>query len=133
METRMELKNIAQIRAAFKAAPRQMAAETQKVITESGRLVQQTAKEFIKSRYSKPPYDTGMMERQTLVFFPRPLYAEIIPMVDYAIYPHEGLSTSRKYGRRPFIEDAMENKTPEIERNFQVACQKVFDTIGRKV
>ena len=31
----------------------------------------------------------------------------IYPNVDYAIYPHEGLSTSKKYGRRPFMEDAI--------------------------
>jgi hypothetical protein len=129
----MEFKNLAQIQTAFRAAPIQMAAETQKVIVESGRLVQQTAKEFIKSRYSRPPYDTGRMYGQTLVFFPRPLYAEIKPMVDYAIYPHEGLSTSRRYGPRRFIKDALDNDLKEIEDKFQKACQNVFDTIGRKV
>ena len=132
MEIRMQFKNLNQIQAAFKAAPRQMTQETQKVVTQAGREVQQTAKEYIRSRYSKPPYDTGMMEGQTLVFFPRPMYAEIKPMVDYAIYPHEGLSTSKKYGRRPFIEDAMKDKQLEIERLLGAAGQRVFDTIGRK-
>ena len=54
----------------------------------------------------------------------------IYPNVDYAIYPHEGLSTSKKYGRRPFMEDAVNDNKLAINRIFKEALDKITERLA---
>lgn len=48
------------------------------------------------------------------------------PSVFYAYYVHEGMGTSRKYGRRPFMEIGAEQSISKIERIAKYYIDKNF-------
>lgn len=76
--------------------------------------------------------DTGQMRASTNVLSVRRglrPQAKVGPTVDYAIYPHEGLGTSRKYGRRPFIEVGLE----EDKNTYDDITKKTGLKIAKKL
>ena len=102
----------------------------QETINNSTERLMATTKEYIIGghNYSKAPYQTGHMyatiDKTILVG-----EGKVFPTVDYAYYVHEGRGTSVKYGRRPFLDDALKDTqkfvVDELKRLTDDALQKV--------
>ena|SRR3990167_9817532 len=82
--------------------------------------------------YSKRPYWTGFMHDHTIFQMVSSLTGEVMfggRASQYAIFPHEGLGTSKKYGRRPFLEDALKDKWDKIEQIFNDEIEQALQEI----
>ena len=132
MQFNVQIKNLPQIRMALASEPRIMAHNLNEAIKDSSLAIRDSAKHFIVSGegYIKAPFQTGKMYSQVLSSPVVNLTSEIYPTVDYAIYVHEGLSTSRKYGRRPFLEDAIEDRTEYINEQFEKAVENTLNNVA---
>lgn len=128
MNIKVDIPNLNKIRAGFIASPKKMASNLQRAITRVGWQIRTGAMNRILSGYGRRPYDTGMMQR-SIVTEIQPLRAVIEPKAVYAIYPHEGWSTSRKYGRRPFMEDSVKDNQKFIKDQFEEAVEKTIKEI----
>ena len=98
--------------------------------------VRDTAKDIVITgrNYKKAPYDTGRLYKSIIMRIGGdPYSATVSPTVDYAVYPHEGLSTSKSYGRRPFMEDAVEESSSFTEQELTKALDASFGKVARKV
>ena len=88
-------------------------------------------KRIISGRgYSKAPFQTGRLYKSIQFRMNNIFEAAVYPTVSYAIYPHEGLSTSRAYGRRPFLEDAVTDDRYFIENEMKVALDQAASDIA---
>lgn len=116
---KLEVKNMRRLREAFLKSPSKMSRGLQKAIRKSTAILQRESKDIIRTGrgYSKRPFDTGNLFR-TIFTEIKPFEGRIFANADYAIYVHEGLSTSRRYGPRPFFTDAIEGKGQEINAVF---------------
>ena len=130
MQIDVRIENLNKIRTILNMYPAIAGKNIQKAIDKTGNLVHRETKQNIRSKYTKRPFDTGHMWR-SIRQKRGALKTEIWPDVNYAIYPHEGWSTSRSYGRRPFLEDAIVDNKEEINKYFHKAVKDSLDTIGR--
>lgn len=117
------IKNLPQIRAAFSKAPRLMKNNFYKALTKSAVLVQSQSMVRspvrtgrLRSSHTFQVYDTGINMR-----------AEVGPEVYYALFVHEG---TRFMHGRPFLKDAAESSTSQIDGFFTEAAQDALNTIG---
>lgn len=118
----VKITNLAEIQAAFKKAPMTMARNLQTAITRSALAVQRQS--MINS-----PVLTGYLRASHQSIF-EPLKATIQPMANYAIYVHEGTS---RMEARPFLLEAVESETENINDNFHKAVQDTLDEIAKEV
>ena len=128
MNINVEIPNLNKIRAGFLASPQKMANNLQRAITKVGWQLRTGAMDRILRGYGRRPYDTGTMQRSITTEI-QPLRAVIEPKAVYAIYPHEGWSTSKKYGRRPFMEDSVKDNQRFIKKQFEEAVEKTIKEI----
>lgn len=56
----------------------------------------------------------------------------IYPNASYAKYVHEGRGTSRKYGRRPFMEDAAKDTIPFIEKELKSQMTEELNRVASR-
>lgn len=121
----VEIKNIEEIKSTFKKAPQKMAMNIQVAIDRTVANLQREAKDIIRTGrgYSRRPFASGRMFRSILTER-KALGGRVYADVNYALYSHEGLSTSRRYGRRPFMEDAVRDSEQFIDREFAEAVEK---------
>lgn len=120
MRVSIRFKNLARIRRAFNEAPDDMRRELQKAIARST---------FIIGRQSRinAPVKTGRLRAShTERIFPGKGIVQ--PMVNYAMFVHEGTRYMRK---RPFLARAVESEVDEVEREFKDAVDNVLERIGR--
>jgi len=96
--------NLSKVSGALKAI--KLGAELQNLIKEVAFGVEAEAKKSFTG-FSPVPIITGTLRRSITTSIGN-LKASIAPHVNYAIYVHEGLGSSRKYGRRPFMEEGLE-------------------------
>lgn len=95
--------------------------------------VRDVSKELIISGrgYTKAPFQTGRMY-STMAVQVNPFEARVFPTVSYALYVHEGLSTSQGYGRRPFLEDSAKENEKFASTEFERAVETTMNTIARE-
>lgn len=123
--------NGAQVAAAFRKAPGDMRRVIFQSIQQASHLVWKESREIVKTGrgYIKAPYDSGNMMRSIREAISGGDEARIYPTVNYALYPHEGRSTSKRYGARPFMADAAKAQEKPIEELFNRRIQSVLDQI----
>jgi len=118
----VRITNLAEIQAAFKSAPIKMARNLNDAIRRSALAIQRQS--MINS-----PVLTGNLRASHQSIF-EPLKATIQPMANYAIFVHEG---TRYMKARPFLLEAVEAETENINDNFHKAVQDTLDEIAREV
>lgn len=96
--------NLGKVGSALKAI--RLGAELQGMIKELAFGVEAEAKKSFTG-FSPVPIRTGTLRRSITTSIGN-LSASIAPHVNYAIFVHEGLGSSRRYGRRPFMEEGLE-------------------------
>lgn len=122
------IKNLPQIKAAFRRAPQRMYREVALAISKSTILIGREAtrevtygpNRAIKTGRLRASIQTG--RRIT------PTRGEIGPTVNYAIYVHEG---TRYMRARPFLRAAVEKSDSMIQQFFTQAVTNVLNDIGR--
>jgi len=123
MNVNVEIKNIAQIKAAFRRSPYIMTKNL------SGAIRRVSAK--VQSQSIKiTPVRTGFLRRSHETRFESPLRAIVKPTANYAYYVHEG---TKFMTARPFLADAVEITQGFTDTEFEKAVQDTLDTIGRSV
>ena len=127
---RVKVQNLDRIKLGFKLAPRKMTRNLQRAIERSTFKIQRESKDIIRTGrgYSRRPFDSGNLFR-TIFTDIKPLSGRVFANADYAIYVHEGLSTSTKYGPRPFFADAAEEANGFIQAEFNKAVTKTLSSI----
>lgn len=118
----IQIKNLPQIKAAFRQAPTLMARELNKSIR---RVVLGIEGESKKNT----PVDTGVLRGSTTSIFSS-LRGEVGTHVFYDVLVHEG---TRYMKARPFLLNAVRSKEPEVQAEFTDAVQRVLDEIGGQV
>ena len=118
----VRITNLAEIQAAFKSAPIKMARNLNDAIRRSALAIQRQS--MINS-----PVLTGNLRASHQSIF-EPLKATIQPMANYAIFVHE---CTRYMKARPFLLEAVEAETENINDNFRKAVQDTLDEIAREV
>lgn len=121
MDLQIKIKNLAQIRSAFNAAPSLMRANMAKAIAIS------TFKVGRDSRINTP-VDTGRLRASTREQV-TPIKGIVATHVNYDIFVHEG---TRYMRGRPFLRNALESNQPFIQQAFKKATQDTLDSIGRR-
>lgn len=123
MNVNVEIKNMAQIKSAFRQAPYLMTKNLSKAIKASIFDVQRASMKItpVKTGFLRGSHRTGMTS---------PLSGYVEPTASYAFFVHEGTRFMRG---RPFLADALETEDGFIEAEFEKAVQDTLDSIGRKV
>jgi hypothetical protein len=132
MNITVKIQGLSKLQNNLRRYPQISAPIIQKAVDSSGALVHRSVKENVRGSghsYKKRPFASGHMF-EMIKLQPRPLGVVIWPDVNYAIYPHEGLSTSKKYGRRPFMEDAVQDNQSKINKIFIEALDKITERLA---
>lgn len=118
-EFKIEIKNLAQIKAAFHKAPMLMADNLNKAIQRSLFQIQ-------RDSMSATPVDTGRLRASHTTRFGA-LRGELEPTANYAFFVHDG---TRYMRGRPFLLNAVKKNDSEVQGNFTKAVQDTLDKIG---
>lgn len=121
MNVNIKIKNTAEIRAAFLFAPQAMKREMDRALKKSAFQLQRQSQ-------INTPVLTGRLRASHQTTY-GPGWAKISPTANYAIFVHEG---TRYMPGRPFLEEAVESETQQIDDYFTEAVKNVFDGIGRR-
>jgi hypothetical protein len=117
-EIRISVKGIESIRG-LKNFPSVFRNEASKAVRESIYTIEAKAK-------PETPVLTGRLRGSIRPDYIRTLDAKISPHTDYAIYVHEGLGSSKRKGRRPFMEIGAKLAMPQIQKFFNKAIDKTL-------
>lgn len=117
----IEIRNIREIRAAFRMAPRLMAREADRAIRKAV---------FTIGRQSRinTPVDTGRLRASHYERF-SPLRGEVGTNTEYDRFVHDG---TRRMRARPYLYRAANQSGDQIDNWFQEGVQKVLNEIGSK-
>lgn len=121
-QVKIKIKNLAQIRSAFKASPRIMTKNLRKAIEKALITVQ-------RQSVINAPRRTGFLKASHQHKMLSNLSGYVQPTADYAIFVHEGTRFMRS---RPFLRQAVAEKEQEIDRLFLSAVQDTLDEIARR-
>lgn len=131
----VEIKNLAQIRAAFSKAPRLMTDELNKAIAKTVFKIQ--GKEVSEYKNLGIRVITGgLIQSVNRGIHLSNLRGEVgpnvtgSPGVDYAVYVHSG---TRFMKARPFLLNAVKDSQKDVDKDFARAVQNVLDKIGSEV
>lgn len=126
---KIEIKNIRQIRKAFGKAPQIMGKELRLGIEKATRLINAYAKASVYSGYviRRTGYLRASHETRFEGLGLR--FSGIIePRANYAMFLHEG---TRYIRPRPWLKDALDKKTSDIDSILTQHTQKALDRIGK--
>lgn len=115
----VQIKNIEEIKAAFRLAPSLMAKELDKAIAKSIFAIQGTS-------MTNTPVDTGRLRASHQTLF-APLRGVLDVTAYYGVYVHEG---TRYMKPRPFLLNAVNDKESEVDDNFAKAVDNVLKQLG---
>lgn len=124
MNVNIQIKNLPQLRAAFRAAPRIMGDNFRKALTKSAVLVK--SQSMIRT-----PVLTGRLRAShefKVTGLGLRMEAEIGPTAFYGVFVHEG---TRFMKGRPFLKQGAEASLQQIQDFFTDATQDGFNRIGR--
>lgn len=116
----IQIKNIQQIKSAFRMAPELMTKELDTAIKQSILSVEGESKK-------NTPVDTGRLRASHFETF-KTLYGKVETNTKYAIFVHDG---TRYVTGRPFLSNAVKSMDHDIQEFFVKAVQRVLDKIGR--
>lgn len=119
-DIRIEIKNIAQIKAAFGKSPLLM-------IKELNNAIRRSVIEISGDSRRGTPVDTGRLRASTYTKFSN-LQGEVGTDTEYDIFVHSG---TRYMRARPYLFNAVKSKENIVQENFKKAVQNVLDDIGR--
>lgn len=115
----VQIKNIDEIKAAFKLAPALMAKELDKAIAKSIFAIQ-------GSSMMNTPVDTGRLRASHQTMF-QPLRGLLDVTAYYGVFVHEG---TRYMKPRPFLLDAVNSNESNVDDNFSKAVENVLKELG---
>lgn len=118
-EIAIHIKNISQIRSAFRKAPALMARELDKAIRKTVLSIEADSKR-------NTPVRTGRLRASTYDRF-SPLRGEVGTNVHYDRFVHEG---TRFMKARPYLRLAVQSNQANTDRFFADAVQQVLTRIG---
>lgn len=116
----VQIKNLAQIKAAFAQAPVLTIRHVNDAIRRSIFLIEGESK-------VRTPVRTGFLRASHQTAFSM-LKGEVGPTASYAIFVHEG---TRRMRARPFLFNAVKTAEERVQEFFTKAVQNVLDDIGR--
>lgn len=119
-EIRVEIKNLAQIKAAFAQSPRVMARELNIAI-------QKAVLAIARQSRINTPVDTGRLRASTYERFSN-LKGEVGTNTNYDIFVHEGTRFMRS---RPYLRTAVQSNDTAIQGFFREAVQHTLDKIAK--
>lgn len=120
-QVKIKIKNIDQIRAAFKRSPRIMTKNLRKAIEKALITIQ-------RQSVINAPRRTGFLKASHQHRMLSNLSGYVQPTADYAIFVHEGTRFMRS---RPFLRQAVAEKENETDKIFLDAVQDTLDEIAR--
>lgn len=132
---KIEIKNIAQIRAAFQKAPKLMSSELNTAIKKSALNLQRAEVEQYKG-LGIQVITGGLISSVERGLYFTNLRAEVgpnvtnSPGVDYAGFVELGTS---KMDGRPFLHAAVENQEDTVNETFVQAVENVLEEIGKSI
>lgn len=115
----VQIKNLPQIRAAFRLAPMLMATELDKAISKSIYAIQ-------RGSMAATPVDTGRLRASHKSTF-APLKGVLDVTAYYGIYVHEG---TRYMKPRPFLLDSVNSNERQVDDNFTKAVDNVLSKLA---
>ena len=118
----VKITNLPQIRAAFSKAPSLMRSELNTAIKKTILTIQRRS-------MINTPVLTGRLRASTRSLF-ADLRGEVGTNTNYDVFIHEG---TRFMKARPYLKDAVDESSGDIDSNFKEAVQNVLDKIGREV
>lgn len=121
MNVHIEIKNAAQIQAAFRKAPYLMTKNLSKAIKNVSYKVQGESMKIT-------PVRTGFLRGSHRTTFQGALHGTVEPTASYAYFVHEGTRFMRK---RPFLENAVEFSQGFTDAEMELAVQDTLDSIAR--
>lgn len=119
-EFSVQIKNLPQIRAAFRKAPVLMTRELNTAIRRSILTIEGKSKQ-------NTPVDTGTLRASTRSIFSN-LRGEVGTNVFYDVYVHEG---TRYMRGRPYLLEAVNSQQATVDDNFTKAVDNVLNEIAR--
>lgn len=117
----VKIKNLPEIKAAFRKSPTLMARNLNDAIKKSIFAIQ-------RESMLRTPVDTGRLRASHFTRFSS-LYGEVGPTAFYAIYVHEG---TRYMRGRPFLKNAVSSQEQRVQKLFVESVQKTLDEIARQ-
>lgn len=118
----VEIKNMAQIKKAFKFAPANTVRQLNKAIKKAIFTIERQSKK-------NTPVLTGRLRASHTTVFDN-LRGVLYPTANYAIYVHEGTRYMRP---RPFLAQAVESEELTVQNYFTEAVQEVFNQIEKDI
>lgn len=115
----VQIKNIEEIKAAFRLAPALMAKELDKAIAKSIFAIQGTS-------MINTPVDTGRLRASHMTMF-QPLRGVLDVTAYYGVFVHEG---TRYMKPRPFLLNAVTTNEGSVDDNFAKAVDNVLKQLG---
>ena len=116
----VEIKNLAQIKSAFRQAPADMVRELDKAIKKTVVVIGRGSRK-------NTPVDTGRLRASTYEKF-RPLAGEIGTNVSYDAFVHDG---TRFMKARPYLAMAVSGASHDIDKFFTEAVENVLIKVGK--
>jgi HK97 gp10 family phage protein len=115
----VQIKNMDEIKAAFRLAPTLMAKELDKAIAKSIFAIQGTS-------MTNTPVDTGRLRASHMTMF-APLRGVLDVTAYYGVFVHEG---TRYMKPRPFLLNAVTTNEASVDDNFAKAVDNVLKQLG---
>lgn len=119
VNVKVQIKNLDEIKAAFKLAPALMAKELDKAIAKSIFAIQ--GESMVNT-----PVDTGRLRASHQTLF-APLRGVLDVTAYYGVFVHEG---TRYMKARPFLLNAVNSKQGDVDDNFAKAVENVLNQLG---
>lgn len=124
-DIKIEIKNIAAIKAAFSASPRLMTRHLNTAIRFAGTDIEREMRTNISGRMVK--VQTGRLRSSSYSRFAN-LRGEVGTNTEYDIFVHDGTRFMRA---RPYLKAAVDSKDTNTQQRFTEAVQKTLDDIGK--
>lgn len=118
MEISINVENIATVKRFLNSRPAKLKSELDNTVTKTALLVKGEAKR-------RTPVDTGRL-RTSIQSRSTQLEGEVYTDVAYAIAVHENLKSRHPTGEAKYLENAIKNSMPKIERLFKKAINEVI-------
>jgi HK97 gp10 family phage protein len=119
---RVTFKGLNEFRALIRQSPNKVGKAIGVSIKKSALLLEAKTKQEL-TRGPNRAIDTGTLRSQVSVRELTPTRATLYPLVNYAVYVHEG---TRRMRPRPFFKDAIKRSQREIDKIFLEQIDKIF-------
>lgn len=116
---KLNITGLDRVRSKLKSAPRQVGQAISRAIKQSAFILEREAKIALTTGYTRA-IDTGRLRSENVVRELSDVRASIYPLVDYAVYVHEG---TFKMKSRPWMRVAVANASSEVRTVFDNAIE----------